>query len=198
MKMLALDIGGVFYLGRPDDAFWTLWSRRCGVPAGDLQNGFWFGPDIEACNVGEMAPADFYARTADRIGITAENARDLTTAAFTSDLNDVLLGHVRSLKRAGTPVVAWTNSWSSQAELQARAEFQGLFDAVVSSRDVGLTKPGAAFFQHALEGGGVEASDVVFLDDTAANVATALELGIDAHHFVKTSAAIEFLEQRFG
>ena len=31
MKHLVLDIGGVFYRGWPDEAFWDRWTARYGV-----------------------------------------------------------------------------------------------------------------------------------------------------------------------
>jgi hypothetical protein len=38
----------------PDDAFWSPWAERTGTHATNLRGNVWYGPDIEATNVGHM------------------------------------------------------------------------------------------------------------------------------------------------
>jgi FMN phosphatase YigB (HAD superfamily) len=57
------------------------------------------------------------------------------------------------------------------------------FDAHVFSHEVGLLKPDAAIFEHALRKYGLTAGRTVFLDDIAANAEAARRLGIQAIHY---------------
>ena len=52
------------------------------------------------------------------------------------------------------------------------------------SHEVGVLKPDARIFNTALERAGVEAERALFVDDQAANVAGARELGIDSFNYL--------------
>jgi FMN phosphatase YigB (HAD superfamily) len=56
----------------------------------------------------------------------------------------------------------------------------GVVARAVTSFGVGALKPDPAFYRRALAGTGVDAGDVLFVDDRADNVAAARALGIDA------------------
>jgi putative hydrolase of the HAD superfamily len=88
------------------------------------------------------------------------------------------------------PVSALTNTLSSEAQLQARPEFAGLFDHVISSHDVGLAKPDPAIFRAALERLGVTAAEAVFVDDLVGHVEAARTLGFTGVHFQTTAQAL--------
>ena len=58
--------------------------------------------------------------------------------------------------------------------------FQEIFDVTLSSHRIGLIKPDAACFMHAIEACDVDASDILFFDDSVPNVEAARRCGIDA------------------
>ncbi|MCC7266320.1 MAG: HAD family phosphatase [Caulobacteraceae bacterium] len=190
MKHLVLDIGGVFYLGKTDKAFWRAWAQRAGLAPDDLESGFWYGPDIEAANIGDIDRAEYCRRTALRIGATPQVISDVVQAAFNSEFNQALADHIRGLRERGAAVSALSNSWSSEAAILARPELAGLFDHAVSSADVKLTKPDPAIYRLALQRLGVSPRDVVFIDDTPGLVEAARRLGIGAIHFRDTAQVL--------
>jgi glucose-1-phosphatase len=59
-----------------------------------------------------------------------------------------------------------------------------LFERCFASHEIGVAKPDAAAYRCVLDALGVDAADVVFFDDNAANVEAARQLGIDAHQVV--------------
>jgi putative hydrolase of the HAD superfamily len=193
-RALVLDIGGVFYLDRPDDAFWTRWGARTGTNGAHLKAGVWHGPDIEATNAGRLHRDAYFARTAARLGISPAHAEAMIREAFAGGMNTALAEHVRGLRARGAAVHALTNNWSLERELKARPEFDGLFDLVVSSCEVGCAKPGADIYRLALERFGRTADEIVFVDDTPACVETARMLGIRTVHFQTTDQAIREIE----
>jgi 2-haloacid dehalogenase len=87
---------------------------------------------------------------------------------------------VRELHAAGVPMWGLTN-WSHELYPHAprRFEILGLLDDVVVSGTVGVAKPDPAIFELAVDRAGLPAEDLVFVDDKEANVAAAIEAGLD-------------------
>jgi 2-haloacid dehalogenase len=87
---------------------------------------------------------------------------------------------VRELYAAGVPMFGLTNwpdeFWSHAPE---RFDFLGLLDDVVVSGTEGFAKPDPAIFEIAVARAGLPAADLVFVDDREANVAGAIEFGLD-------------------
>lgn len=102
-------------------------------------------------------------------------------------LNGPITGTVAILEElddAGVELFALTN-WS--AETYPCAErlypFLGRFRAVVVSGRIGLVKPDAAIYRHALARFGVAPERTLFIDDSARNVAGAAAVGLRAVRF---------------
>ncbi|VVT25345.1 conserved hypothetical protein [Sphingomonas sp. EC-HK361] len=92
---------------------------------------------------------------------------------------------VAELDEAGVPLFAITN-FSGEFFPAFRAKYASLFarfrDIVVSG-DEKLVKPDPAIYRLALERFGLRAEEAVFVDDNAANVAAAADLGMIALRF---------------
>jgi len=82
------------------------------------------------------------------------------------------------LRAAGYPLHALTN-WSAEkfAIAERRFPFDEWFDQIVVSGREGICKPEPAIFEKLLERTGRTAGDCLFVDDSAANVHAAEELG---------------------
>jgi HAD superfamily hydrolase (TIGR01509 family) len=80
--------------------------------------------------------------------------------------------------------------------LASRHSFLGCFKGYVLSHELGVMKPDTRIFTAALERAGVEAGQALFVDDQAANVAAARELGIDAFQFIDPGQFVTELRQR--
>ncbi len=128
MLTLLLDIGGVFYLGRPDGAFWARWASEARMTSDALHAEFWHGPDIEAANVGAIDATEYHHRAGARMGLSPDLVRAMTEEAFLAEPNHAFAGFLRGLRAEGLAVSALTNSWSSEAQLKARPLLSGLFD----------------------------------------------------------------------
>jgi HAD superfamily hydrolase (TIGR01509 family) len=81
--------------------------------------------------------------------------------------------------------------WERLAELGVLAEF----DVALGSHELGVRKPDAASFRGALERLAVPAEAVLFFDDSAANAAAALALGMQAAQVEGPAAVRRHLEQ---
>lgn len=88
------------------------------------------------------------------------------------------------LAAAGVPLALLTNMPADQQEA-CFAPFtrRHLFQQVIVSGPLKIRKPDARIYEHALAQMGRDASDVLFVDDSAANVAGAQAVGLHAHRF---------------
>ena len=89
------------------------------------------------------------------------------------------------LRAGGMRTFALSN-WSRRTYDIAAPRFPFLegFEAVVISGDVGTTKPDPRIYRELLERGRLEAETTVFIDDNAANVDAAVELGLIGLRYV--------------
>ena len=96
-----------------------------------------------------------------------------------------------------TRVIALTN-WSAELFPHARRRFGflDLFEDIVVSGEVGVAKPAPAIFALTAERAGLAPEQLVFTDDSPANVAAADALGIDAIRFEDTGHLRADLEAR--
>lgn len=106
--------------------------------------------------------------------------------------------------------VSWVKEWKEKGyrcyilsnyakrtyELTKEAlSFENLMDGVLFSYETHQTKPEPEIYQTLLARFGLNPEESVFLDDNAANVAAARELGIHAIQFATREAAVEELKK---
>ncbi len=91
---------------------------------------------------------------------------------------------LRPLKDSGCRLYGLTN-WSAEKFELARHKFAflDLFESILVSGAVKLIKPDPRIFKLLLDQIGRPASECVFIDDSAGNVAAACQLGLNAIHF---------------
>lgn len=93
---------------------------------------------------------------------------------------------LEGLRRVGVPTYAITNFSTEKFALsRKRFPFLGGFDGIVVSGEVRLVKPDPAIFSLFLAQTGLSAGECLFVDDSAANIATAKALGFTTHLFTE-------------
>jgi 2-haloacid dehalogenase len=91
---------------------------------------------------------------------------------------------LRRLKKAGRPIYALSNFAHQKFALcRERFDFLSEFDACVISGDVGVVKPDPRIFEILFARVGRRAGELLFVDDSAANVRASQALGMAAIHF---------------
>lgn len=106
-----------------------------------------------------------------------------------------MIGLVRRAHEAGITTALLSNSWGDH---YPRDLWEGMFDAVVISGEVGMRKPEPRIFEHTLSLIGLQASECVFVDDLYGNIKAAVDLGfIGVHHVTYGQSAAE-IEAVFG
>lgn len=104
---------------------------------------------------------------------------------------------IEALHAAGVPQYGVTNMSHETfpGTIAMSPAFTRLRDYVVSAH-VGLMKPDPAFYALACDKFGLQPQDVLFFDDSAANIASAQAFGFDTHHFTDPAAIRPALEAR--
>ena len=88
---------------------------------------------------------------------------------------------VRSLRAAGHGVHLGTNQHAERASyMKSELGYDDLFDTCFYSCDLGFAKPDVAYFAGVAEALGVPTGEVLFVDDSAANVRGAVAAGMPA------------------
>ncbi|MGI4883963.1 MAG: HAD family hydrolase [Janthinobacterium lividum] len=147
---------------------------------------------FDQLETGQVTLAEF--RDGLREAYTLEATDEEIDQAWHALLLDVpaeRLALVAELRRQGhqTALLSNTNALHI-AEINRRLAAQYGFkngiadclDRVFYSQEVGLRKPGEAFFQHALREMNWRAEDVLFIEDSPQHVATARRLGLRVLH----------------
>jgi 2-haloacid dehalogenase len=124
--------------------------------------------------------------------------------AYRANFEESLVGAIgdtvqilRELHAAGIPIYALTN-WPRELFPAARARFDflGLFDDIIVSGEEGVAKPDPEIFEILRRRIGHPLAGSVFIDDVAANIEAARDVGLDAIHFTDTGHLREDLRVR--
>ena len=106
---------------------------------------------------------------------------------------------IAKLKADGYKTVLVTNNIKEAGDdWRSLVDLDSLFDAVVDSCVVGMRKPDASIFLHALEQVGSRPEQAVFLDDHAANVEGARRAGLRAILVTDVDEALHELTALLG
>ncbi len=191
IKAVVFDAGGVLEI--VDDATWPRqWRER------------WMGigRDVVEPGVGTWSPTMSEAATrsyyAALFGLDSRQAD-----AMMADLWDCYCGRLDvelrdylARRRPTHRTAILTNSGAGAREQeQQRFGLGDLVDTIVYSHEVGVAKPDRQIFELTAERLGVDADEVVFLDDTQACVDGARAAGWHAIRHVDTRASIDALNE---
>jgi 2-haloacid dehalogenase len=106
---------------------------------------------------------------------------------------------LEGLKAQGTPLRALTN-WSAETFPLVRDDpayaFLGHFETIYVSGSLRMIKPNDDIFLHVLADLGLAPGQILFIDDSAKNIATAGRLGFATHHFSDPAALEADLRRR--
>jgi putative hydrolase of the HAD superfamily len=118
---------------------------------------------------------------------------------FWSDLDTRLLSWTQDLRRAGFRTGILSNLPRTLGQtLRADPGFLRHFDQVTFSYELGVIKPEADIYRHAIHGLGVAPTEALFLDDRPENVEGALAAGLHAEIFTTWEEFLTRDRARYG
>ncbi len=185
IRAIAFDWGGIFTEGTFDSRASAALADRCGLPLEAVEDPYY--PLMAELEVGAFGLGEFHRRFVDASGCPLDEASFL----------DAFLGAVRER----TAMFAVLGSIPPEYTVGMLSNnVPGLCDRVrddhrmqriehfVFSNEIGVRKPAPRAFAALSEALGVPPSATVFVDDAAANVEAARELGYHAIHLTDMAA----------
>lgn len=178
---LLFDLGGVLLEIDFTRAF-AAWATAADVPLGQIASRFAFDEAYAAHERGEIGAAEYFAGLRRALGI------DLSDDQFLAGWNAVIVGEiagVRELLAAAArrwPLHLFSNTGEAHRSHWAprHRELLQPFGRVFLSCEIGMRKPEPEAFVHVAGRIGAPPARIVFVDDTAENVAGARAAGMCA------------------
>ncbi|MEV6286029.1 HAD family phosphatase [Kribbella sp. NPDC051770] len=154
---------------------------------------------VHALERGQIAVPDFERKLAalltqrDGRPLQAEGLIERMFAHFEHEPRMTAL--VRRVKGHGIRTALLSNSWGNTYPIET---WDGMFDDLVISGEVGLRKPEPEIYLLAAERVGLPPAECVFVDDLELNVEAARKLGMTAIHHTAYDETKRELETLFG
>lgn len=127
-------------------------------------------------------------------GVVVDAAVLLARIAAFALPRPAVLAEIARLRTAGYKVAALTNSWESMPV----SELDGQFDLLIESWKEGVRKPDPEVFSRALKRLGVEAEEVLMIDDLGPNLKTARAMGMETYKATDEDNLVAFLRNLPG
>jgi epoxide hydrolase-like predicted phosphatase len=178
IKAFIFDFGGV--LVRTEDyGPRHTWDERLGLPTGSVERAVHHSDIWIQAQLGRITPRAYWHGVAELLYMRQDDIAELRRDYFSGDrLNYRLVALIRDLREKGYRVALLSNE---SLQLESRLHQHGihdLFDPVLISAQMGIMKPDPTVYRVALQTLGVRPHEVVFIDDSLANVRGAQPLGI--------------------
>lgn len=194
IRAVVLDIGGVLEV-IDDDVFPAPAERRLGLEPGTIAGGLAGLPGDAV--VGEVTEHEVRAEWQRALGLDDRQVDALVddfwqwyVGTLDRELFDWFAG-----QRPARLTAILSNSGPGARERERCHGFEDVTDVIVYSHEVGLAKPDPAAYELVTRLLGVEAGEVLFLDDVEANVVAARALGWHAVLHRDTSSSIAEMER---
>lgn len=147
-------------------------------------------PFFHEYECGRIDTTTFYTSLREymRAGVSIKDIEDAWMALLL-DIPGERIRLLQTLKASGYKLMLLSNTNPAHIERIAQmlreehgTSFQELFHHVFFSYEIGCTKPGVHAFQRVIEASRAQANHILFIDDSAANIAAAARLGMHTYH----------------
>ena len=195
IQAVIFDFGSVL-VRMGDEAPRQALAEQLGVPLKALYRLVFDSETALRALVGELTIEQHWQAVGEALGVAPEALPAVKAQFWSADLvNHELVDTIRML-RPGYKVGLLSNAWNDLRQvMQERFHFDGLFDDLVISAEVGLAKPDPRIFRLAVERLGVQPAEAIFIDDVLANVEAARGVGLQAIHYRDNPQLFEALER---
>ncbi len=133
---------------------------------------------VEEADLGHIDLPEVLALLSQRTGVSA--ARLLSEFWACVKINPEMVALIESLKGRYKTALLSNAMNPFLRQVMAQQDLERLFDVMVISAEVGLTKPHPPIYQRLLAELDLPAAECFFLDDNPANVAAAQAVGLEA------------------
>jgi glucose-1-phosphatase len=170
-------------------------AQRFGMEYDDIDNIVFNSPTAKQATIGAVSVDEHWRAVARRLKVKNSEIKAIEDEFFGGDVVDwEIVEFLRSLRpRFKTGLIS--NAWSDMREYLVRAKIADAFDHLSISAEVGVAKPEARIYLHALEQAGVKANEAVFVDDVRANIEACEQVGMQGVLFKNPQEAMSQLKK---
>jgi epoxide hydrolase-like predicted phosphatase len=193
IRAVVLDIGSVLEV-IDDTVFPRPFEERHGLAPGAVAAASDWPRDAM---LGELTEAETRAHWQQRLGLDDHEVDELVADSwrwYVGTLDLRLFDWFAGLRDRGYRTGILSNSGPGAREAERHHGFESVTDVLVYSHEVGLKKPDPAVYELTRSRLGVEAGEIVFLDDVGANVEAARRAGWHAVRHEDTGRSIAEVE----
>ena len=133
------------------------------------------------CNTGEKSGNEVLCMTADKIGVSSEQLSHIKNIIAESKnnrrINTELIEIIKELKKRDYKIGLLSNNSIKLRQKLVDQDIMHLFDEVIMSSEVGYQKPQPEIFELVLNRFGIQADELIFVDDTEKSLEGAEKIG---------------------
>lgn len=180
IKAICFDLDGVYFTPQGKQSFHKALSEEFGADPATVDEIMYHSEAMRDLVTGKIQPSEFWEYVRSETTITASDEE--LTARWIRDyeIDLVVQKAAHSAKKQDFITCVCTNNNAARLPaLEEKFGFYSDFDAVVSSHEVGYTKPSKEIFEALLEKTGVQANELVYSDDNFERIQGAKDLGIN-------------------
>ncbi|MFA9404409.1 MAG: HAD family hydrolase [Anaerolineales bacterium] len=194
IKAVIWDLGGVI-VRTMDTSFREEWEDRFNLQPGELHDIVFDGPTGRLASIGQVGPDEVWDSIAERFDLSQDECVNLQEDFWRGDRVDKHLVSFIDWIHHGYKSGLVSNAWLSLRNLiEVEWKIDYLFDDVLISAEVGVTKPDPAIYEQSLTNLDVNPENAIFVDDFKVNIHAAENLGMKTVWFQSTSQTIEAVE----
>ncbi|MFA6601952.1 MAG: HAD family phosphatase [Candidatus Paceibacterota bacterium] len=179
IKSICFDLDGVYFTPKGKNSFHQALIEEYGASKEVIDDLMRKSVEMAKLVRGQISPTDFWKRVREITGIKATDEE--LTARWVRDyeVNPDVQAVVRKVKAAGYKTCVCTNNNGIRLPiLVERFHLLEDFDAIVSSHEIGETKPHKEIFQALLARLNIKPEELIYSDDNSERLAGASDLGI--------------------
>jgi putative hydrolase of the HAD superfamily len=179
IRAICFDLDGVYFTPQGKQSFHTALSEEFGADPAVVDEIMYRSDAMRNLVTGTIEPADFWKYLRAETSILATDDELITRWIRDYKIDADVQEIVCVAKKQGFITCVCTNNNAARLPaLEEKFSFCSDFDAVVSSHEVGHTKPSKEIFEALLEKTGVQASELIYSDDNPERLRGAKNLGI--------------------
>jgi putative hydrolase of the HAD superfamily len=151
----------------------------------------------DSAKLGEITESAYWHDVGERLGLPADKVDWIKQQLFEEvEIRQAFWDTLKGLKdRHSHHLGILSNAIPSFSDKWAELNFGDIFEVMVNSSDVGMSKPDPRLFALILDRMNTTAERCVFIDDQLKNIEPAAELGFHVVHFVDEAQAIADLKR---
>ena len=191
---MLFDLGGVLLRLRPDDAVAAF--ARAGAPTfGVIWEHDTPQKSLLRLEVGAIDAATFRREVNAAMGTTlSADAFDVAFNAMLGPIAPAAFALLAALRKRYRVFLLSNNNVLHLAVIESvYPQLRGCFEAALFSQEIAAHKPAAEAFEKALVAIGAPADEILFIDDSQANIDAAAALGLQTHVLVRNADVTEAL-----